>query len=361
MSSDERLPVAVVGLGTFGRLTVQALASSSIVRLVGLADRDRTLAERTGREVGVPAYSDNRHLLAESRPAAVFLSVPPMEAGEILFACAERSIHVWKELPLGRNLEEAVALVRRMEKAHLKFAIGTQGRFAPGYRRAWSLREKLGPVFLGRAHYLFNWGPDLGWRGDKASCGGGALLELGYHPVDLLVWMLGLPEEVYGSSVGGNRPNGSGSGLGLYDTDDTAAAILRYEGPCMAAIVTTRSSGPVSQELSLHGRGGSLTARSESCLLRDPDGNVLDHLSSTLAPVDLFRRQAEAFARAVMNDERVYECSARENLLNQAVIEAIYLSDKTSQPESPSRLLKTHHLSPEQCLKYQPKEIVDSE
>ena len=65
----------------------------------------------------------------------------------------------------------------------------------------------------------------------------------------------------------------------------------------------------------------------------------------------------EAFARAVLEDARVYECSARENLLNQAVIEAIYLSDKTSQPESPSRLLKTYRLSAEQCLRYQPREL----
>ncbi len=80
-------------------------------------------------------------------------------------------------------------------------------------------------------------------------------------------------------------------------------------------------------------------------------------LSQPASPLDLFRLQSEGFARAVLEDQRIYECSARENLLNQAVIEAIYLSDKTGQGESPARLLKTHRLTSEQCLRYQPREI----
>lgn len=354
MIRDESLPVAVVGLGAFGRGVLAALRESPQVRVVALADRDRVLAERVGREFALPAYSDTRQLLSQTRPMAVYLAVPPMEAAEVLFACAERGIHVWKEPPLARSLEEAVAFVRRMEKARLKFAIGTQGRLAPGYRRAWQLRQKPSPVFLGRAHYLFNWGPDLGWRADRASAGGGALLHLGYHVIDLMVWMLGLCEEVYGLAAAGAglppRPGGT-------DTEDTASAILRYGASCMATVVTTRCSGPVSQEVSLHGRGGSLVARGESCLLRDADGNVLEHLSQPASPLDLFRLQGESFARAIIEDARVYECSARENLLNQAVIEAIYLSDKTGQGESPARLLKTHRLTPEQCLRYQPRTI----
>jgi len=354
MTRTQTLPAAVIGLGAFGRQILTALRDSPLVRLVALADRDRVLAERAGREVGLPAYSDIRQLLSQTRPAAVYLAVPPREAGEVIFACADRGIHVWKEPPLARNLEEAVAFVRRMEKARLKFAVGTQGRMGPGYRRAWQLRQKLAPIFLGRSHYLFNWGPDLGWRADKVSAGGGVLMDAGYHVIDLLVWMLGLCEEVYGLAPAGAGAGARTSGV---DTEDTASAILRYGGSCMASVVTTRCSGPVSQELSLHGRGGSLVARSESCILRDVDGNVLDRLSQPASPLDLFRLQSEGFARAILEDQRIYECSARENLLNQAVIEAIYLSDKTGQGESPARLLKTHRLTSEQCLRYQPREI----
>jgi UDP-N-acetyl-2-amino-2-deoxyglucuronate dehydrogenase len=358
--TDEPLPVAVIGAGGFGSKTLRALASMDSVRLVGVSDRRGDVVERAAREAGTAAFTDNRSLLAEGRPEAVFVAVPPPAAGDILSACAKRGIHVWKELPLARNIGEGAAFVRQMEDAGVAFAVGTQRRFAAGYRRARQLRGRLGQLFLARAHYLFNWGPDLGWRADR-SAGGGALLELGYHLVDLLVCMLGLPEEVYGSGVCGHGGGGRAARpTPPYDTEDTAAALLRFRGACMASMVATRVSGPVSEELSLHGSDGSVFANSEMCVLRDPDGNVLDRVADDqVDPLAVFRRQAEHFVRAVRSGARRYDCSGRENLLNLAVIEAIYLSDRTSQPESPSRLLDTHGLEPEQCLSLRPPEQGD--
>jgi len=354
---NKPLPVAVIGVGGFGRWTLQAVRQSPLVELVGVSDRDPAVAEHVGRESGVPGYHDNRSLLAEARPRAAYVAVPPAAGPDVIGLCAARGVHVWKELPLARSLAEGAAAVRRMEQAGLKLAVGTQRRFAAGYRRAWQLRGRLGRVFLGRAHYLFNWGANLGWRGDRASAGGGALLELAYHPIDLLVWALGFPEEVYGLHVSARRaedPKPDGEVQPMYDTDDTAAAILRYRDGCMASVVTTRRSGPVSEGLSLHGRDGSITATSETCLLRDPDGGVLDRAAEEGAPHELFVRQVEAFARAVLTDAKAYECSGLENLLTQAVIEAIYLSDRTCQPESPARLLRTHGLTAEECVSLRP-------
>ena len=357
MAGSGALPIAVIGVGGIGGTTLQALQQIEAVEIVAVADRDPRVAAEAGRASGVPAYTDNRSLLAERRPQAVYLSIPPTAAPELVGVCAERGVHVWKESPVARDLAEGLAMVRRMEQAGLKLAVGTQRRFADTYRRVWELRPHLGEVFLARAHYLFNWGANLGWRGDKASAGGGALLELGYHPIDLLVWLLGLPEEVYGLSGKSSRPEADGPDdkpLAVYDTDDTAAAILRYGDHCMASVVTTRSSGPVNEEVSLHGSGGSLTANGQRCLLRNPDGDVLEHDVEQSAPLDVFRRQAEAFADAVIRDAPRYECSGWENLLNLAIIEAIYLSDQTCQPESPLHLLKTHGLSPVECLARRP-------
>ena len=355
--AQDALSVALIGLGGTGTRMLEALLAMDQVAVLGVADHDAALAERIGHETHLPAYSDNRSLLAETRPQVVFLATPPMAAPDILAACAERGIHIWKDPPLARSLTEGVAMVRLMESAGLKLAVGTQRRFATGYHQAAQLLGKLGPVFLASAHYMFNWGPQLGWRGDASSAGGGALLELGYHPIDLLVWLLGLPEEVYGISSGGHRPEDvgpNGQDLPAYDTDDTAAAVLRYGGGCMATISTTRRSGPLSEQLTICGRRGSICADVDTCTLRDPDGNLIDQSGADPAPVAIFQRQAEAFAAAVRRGTKPYECSARENLLDLAVIEAIYLSSRTSQPESPLRLLQAHDLTVAKCLMHRP-------
>ncbi len=357
MTTDQALPVAVIGAGGYGDLTLQCLRQMPGVKLVGVADKDSALAAAAAAAAGVPHFTDDRMLLAQTKPAVVFLCAPPMVCGDLIAACAERGIHVWKEMPLARNLDEGVTAVRRMEAAGLKLGVGTQRRFMPGYRRAWQSRAKAGAVFLARSHYLFNWGPKLAWRSDKNSAGGGALLELGYHCIDLLIWMLGLPEEVYGASARGNRPeakDSDGRPLPAYDTDDTAAAILRYRPIGMAVVTACRVTGPVSEGLALHGRAGSIIASGESCILRDPDGTTLDSSAADVPTRDVHAQQIEAFVRAVAANSPKYECSGRENLLNLATIDAIYLSDRTGQPENPLRLLKTHGLTEEDCIALRP-------
>jgi predicted dehydrogenase len=348
----DRLRAVVIGLGGVGELTLQSLLDDDGVDVVGVGDKDARVGKAFGERFSLPHYTDNRQLLVKERPAVAFLSVPPMVRPELVWACAERGVHVWMESPLGRSVEEALAMVRRMEKAGLKLSVGTQWRFAPGYRCAKEYVSELGEVFLARAHYLFNWGPRLSWRGDRESAGGGAMIDLGYHPVDLLQWVMGVPEEVYGAVAFGHRATElpDGEVLPVYDTDDTAAVVLRYVSGSMATVVTTRASGPISEEVTLHGRKGSLRATSENCTVRDADGNVIDHLAGEPAPREAFARQARAFVEAVRTGAEFYEASARENLLNLATIEAVYLSARTGEPERPLKMLENAGLRVADCL-----------
>jgi predicted dehydrogenase len=352
-----KIPVAVIGLGAFGLRMAEALLRCDAAQLVALGDRDAGRARQAGERFSLPHFTDNRQLLLTAKPHAVFLAAPPMGAAELLTFCAEKGIHVWKETPLGRNLEEAAAFVRRFEAAGLKLAVGTQRRFAESYRRAHEHARRFDEILLARSHYFFHWGPDLRWRADKHSAGGGALLEVGYHCIDLLTWTLGLPEQAYGATVT-RRPlaDEQAADQPLHDTDDSASAILRYPNGCLATLVASRLSGPVSEELALHGRAGSVLADSETCTLRSPDGDVLDHFAQAPSSNDVFRKQAESFCLAVRDNTAVWECSAAENLLNLAVVEAIYLSHATGQPENPIRQLHTHGLGFDDCLRHRPPE-----
>lgn len=374
---SEPFRAALIGAGGFGANTLRALRDCPLVELVGVADVD---ASATSQAAGThcPSYTDNRRLLAETRPHGVFLAVPPVPAGEVARLAGQRGIHVWREIPAALDLPEAVALGRAMESAGLKFAVGTQRRFMLGYRRARHLVSELGQVHLLEAHYLFNWGPILGWRGDKAS-GGGVLMSLGYHMFDLVLWLLGLPETVYSIAGTGDlrtgkaaprardRRGGPPSRNGrqtsgpeatgdqpLYDTEDTAVAVFRYADKASATITVSRCFNPVSEGLILYGEAGSLIAGPDRCVLRDRDGSPIDTFQQDDPPAAVFIRQVEAFVRAAGESAARYECSGRENLLTMAAIDAAYLSDQTAQPESPATLLAGYDLTPGDCLALAP-------
>ncbi|KKL58694.1 hypothetical protein LCGC14_2222820, partial [marine sediment metagenome] len=247
-------------------------------------------------------------------------------AAELVRLAARRGIHVWKHVPLARSLGEGAELCRVMDSDALKFAVGTTRRFTSSYRKAREMLPRIGEVHLAQAHYQFDVGAELTWRGDKAA-GGGALIELGYHMFDLLIWLLGVPEAVY-CVTGTGRLAGPSEDLPVYDSDDTAVAMLRYGGKVTATVTVSRSYSPVSEGLTVYGQAGTLLAGADHCELRDRKGVVLDSFDADGPPAAVFDRMIHAFVDACSGADR-YECSAWENLRTMATVDSAYLSDQT--------------------------------
>ncbi|MHC4984830.1 MAG: Gfo/Idh/MocA family protein [Planctomycetota bacterium] len=341
MASGNKLTFGVVGLEGTGRRALAAMRHCDEVEVVAVADRDADLVAEAAADA--PGFTDHRSLLAEIRPQAVYVALPPPAAAELIADCAQRGIHVIKAPPLARTLAEAIPLVEQMDASHLTFTVATHRRFMRSYRRAIEQIARLGPIFLAQAQYVFNWGPVVGWRADAVISGGGALLELGYDFVDLLTAMLGIPESVFGLNAMSARPNlvdRNGRPMPPCTTDDTAAAVLRFADGPMASLVTSRVSGPMDEQLSLHGQDGSLTANPQHCIRRDPDGGLQDQVDDLDDATACLRDMITAFARAIADETIAAPCSARENLLNMAVMDALYLSEKTAAAESPTALLR---------------------
>lgn len=345
------ISVAVIGLGAFGQKTLRGLLAVPGVEVVAVADHDQQVAKQVGREFSVRDFDDTRQMILNAKPDVVFVATPPMHVPDILTACLKQKIHAWVEAPFSRSLGQGATFVRQFAEAGLKLGVGTQRRFTPSYQQAHSLRSKIGQIVMSRGHYVFNWGPNLTWRADKQSAGGGALLELGYHCIDMLTWMMGFPEEVYGVATV-QQPTFADSQNPNHNTDDTAAAIFRFPDDAVATINTSRVSGPVSEEFVLRGVEGSVVANAESCVLRNPQGDIIENDQLGVAPIDIFTSQAREFISAVRSDAQYYQCSGAENLLNLAVIEAVYLSCQTCQPESPMRQLHIHGLKISDCLQF---------
>jgi len=339
---------AVIGLGSTGQAVAKALAADPQVELLGLADQDHRLARQVAEPLDVAHFGDNRQLLLNTQPDVVFLSIPPMQAGDLLQECIEQSIHVWKDAPAGRSLAEAAAFAQWFDQAGLKIAVAAPRRFARSYRQGRAWRDRLGAIAQARAEYCFCWGPELGWRADRHSAGGGALLELGFGMIDQLVWLLGLPAAAYGitrqqRALCSEHPS-------PHDTDDSASALLQYPQHGSAVLTTTRLAGPVREELILRGASATCEITPTSFLLRTPAGDLIEHQTDNETPANHIARQVRGFCKAVAEEASRWASPARQSLLPHAVIEAIYLSGQTNQPESPQRQLEIAGLKVADCF-----------
>ena len=337
---DDRLSVAVIGLGSSGETMARTLATREDISLVAVADIDAARVDRIAVACDTAAFTDTRQLLLTTKPSAVFLSVPPSAATDLLDACLEQRIHVWKEGPLARDLPQAVHYSQRFNDIGRVLSVGSPRRFSGAYRHARTLLHRLGTVRLARVHHLFSWQGELGWRGDLATAGGGALLELGFHMIDATLSLLSGPEDVYGVTT--IVPPTAGSLICQHDTDDSATAILRFRNNTTATVTLSRQAGPTSEGITLYGSDGSLTVTHDACTLRSGDGEVLEHCPADSPPVEIATRQIDAFYQAIAHDDKPNPAAAKTHLLTHATIQAIYLSCQTNQPESPRQQLQLY-------------------
>ena len=199
----DRLGWGLVGCGWVASdYVAPAIVGSANGRLVGVFDPDPAAMHRlvSASAPGGLAPPD-RHgslddLLADPRIAAVYVATPNHLHKPIVVACARAGKAVLCEKPMATHLADAEAMVVASEAAGTLYATAFDQRFHPAHRllRSWVADGSLGVITQARIHYACwlpgNWAGD-NWRVDPARAGGGAMIDLAPHGVDLLEVILG--------------------------------------------------------------------------------------------------------------------------------------------------------------------------
>jgi predicted dehydrogenase len=310
----------------------EALRGLEGYRVAAVADQDAELAARLAKQCGAAAYNDYRSLIVESRLDVVYLCLPTYLCGECVHLAARQGMHVIKESPLARTLEEGVDWVRAMAKAGREFHVGSPRRFASVYQRAHELATggELGEVYLVEAETLGWFGADLGWRGDPVLAGGGVLLERGSELVDQMTWSLGEPERAYALHTG----KGAKRALPPYRTEDTATVLLRFGNGATGRLTASWLAGPARERLAFYGTERSVEIVNGRLRVLDEKGEVAEESRPrAVGQEELVARQMEHFAASLRDREIRAVSTAREHLVNVATVEAAYLSARTQLPE----------------------------
>ena len=250
-----KIKVGVIGLGV-GQAHAHGYQASPDAELVAVCDADSRRLNEQGDRLGISPearFTDVNEMLAMPGLEAVSVTLPNYLHAPVTIAALQAGKHVLCEKPLARSAAEAQTMVDAAKKAGKTLMVCFNYRYREDARwlRALSDEGKLGKIYFAKAGWLRNTGiPGAGsWFTHKDQAGGGPLIDLGVHVLDLTLWLMGYPKIV---SVSGNTfaefgPKGKKSSRKLqgevhYDVEDLAAGFVRFENGASLSIETSWAS-----------------------------------------------------------------------------------------------------------------------
>lgn len=237
------LRIAVVGLG-IGRAHVRGLlapapagAALPPVEVTALCDSDPRRLSAVGREFGIAArYASFERLLAAERPDAVVLATPNDLHAPMGVAALEAGCHVLVEKPLAHTLSAAIELERAARRSGRRLMLDLSLRFGAAARtaKAWLDSGRCGRLYHANTYWCRTRGiPTWGsWFTQRRRSGGGPVVHLGVHRLDLALWFMGDPEvESVSAVMHGELGRALSKRRGSrFDVEDFGGGLLRLEG-----------------------------------------------------------------------------------------------------------------------------------
>jgi predicted dehydrogenase len=244
----QKLRVGVVGLGYAGRTALEAFAELPDVEVVALAGLEKDRLAELGDRFGIPhRYERWEDLLKAEGLDAVSVATPTQLHAPITLAALEAGLHVLCEKPLARTVAEGTAMVKAATEAGrvLKVVFNHRERGDVAVLKHQIDEGLLGRIYYAKAHWMRRNGiPGMGgWFTNRELSGGGPLIDLGVHILDMALHLLDEPqvETVSASTFAELGPRGRGGGLShtlatmtalgsAFEVEDLATAYLRLEG-----------------------------------------------------------------------------------------------------------------------------------
>ena len=242
------LHAAIIGCGSIAPVHVYALNQLQDVQLVACADIIPDRAQRLAKEYGLTAYASFEELLAKQHVEVVHLCTPHYLHAPMAALAAARGIHVFSEKPPVIDREQWDSLNDTASK--VRVGVCFQNRYNGSVVKLKRLLDNgsLGKVLGAKAFVTWNRGMEYytqsGWRGSLRTEGGGVLINQAIHTLDLLVYLLGRPDNI-AASVSNRHLQG------VIEVEDTVDAYMTFSGVPALLYATTAycSNSPVYVEI----------------------------------------------------------------------------------------------------------------
>lgn len=231
--------VAIIGTGSIAATHLQAFALfPERCRVVALVNNheERAIALRDRFQLDSRVVQDYRELLLDEEVDMISICTPPHSHAQIAVDCLRAGKHVLVEKPMAMSLEECDRMLEAADESGCILSVVGQNRFLDSHVRLKATLDSglLGKIvhtqvdslwWRGRSYY------DVWWRGTWETEGGGCTLNHGVHHLDLLLWMLGMPQTVQAVITNTSHNNA--------EVEDLSIAILSYPEGGLAQVTTS--------------------------------------------------------------------------------------------------------------------------
>lgn len=339
---ENKIKWGVIGSGGIARRRAipEGIIPSDHSELVTVYDINSEVNAAVALQYNATAAKSIPELL-ESGIDAVYVASPLNMHLEQVIACAKSKKHVLCEKPLGLSVKEAEKMITICSKEGVLLGVGLMMRFLAQHKAALNLIKegKLGKPVYGRAQ-LSCWYPPIkgAWRQDPETGGGGSLMDMGSHCIDLLEMFFGKVKSV-GCFID-NR-------IHSYKSEDSAIVSLLFENGALGTVDTCFCIPDNSSKnvLELYGSKGSILAK--GTIGQGNSGEMIAYLEDISSgydtlqirnlaegavinpePVNTYFAEIEEFSCAIL-EKREPSNNFKLGLQSQKVLDACYKSAKT--------------------------------
>lgn len=352
------LKIGIIGCGGIANgKHMPSLANIPEVQMAAFCDivpdRAQEAAKKYGAE-GSRVYTDYRDLLQDKSIDVVHVCTPNKSHADITVAALESGKHVMCEKPMAKKASDAARMVETAKRTGRKLTIGYQNRFRNDsqYLHKLCSEGELGEIYYARAHAIRRravptWGVFL----NEEEQGGGPLIDIGTHALDLTLWMMGnyKPKCVMGSvyrKLGDRKDSANAwgswdpekftvedSAFGFITMENGASIVLESSwalnsleiGEAKTTLCGTEAGADMSDGLRINGeKYGRLYVTKPGF-----EAGGVDFYDGSKD--DPSCKEARAWIDSVLNDTEVV-VKPEQALVVTQILEAIYISGRSGKP-----------------------------
>ncbi|EOS57137.1 MULTISPECIES: Gfo/Idh/MocA family protein [Paenibacillus] len=353
-----KLKVGIIGCGGIANgKHMPALSEVKEVEMVAFCDIVVERAEEAKKKFGTAdaqVFDNYETMLANTDLDVVHVCTPNSSHAVISIAAMEAGCHVMCEKPMAKTAEEARSMIEASKRTGKKLTIGYQNRFRTDSRYLHQVCEEggLGEIYFAKAHAIRRravptWGVFL----DEEAQGGGPLIDIGTHALDLTLWMMNnyKPKYVVGKTYHKlSQTKNAANAWGPWDpekftVEDSAFGFVVMENgatiflesswalnsldvkEAKTTLCGTKAGADMNNGLTINGEDHSLLYEKKIEL---QTGGVAFYDGAGERPEVL---EAQSWIQAILNDTEPV-VKPEEALVVTEILEAIYKSSKTGEP-----------------------------